>query len=127
MLCICPGSSVSLLQTVGGAHLLGREVRVNVRFRTRRLQKEYEDGRAAAKSYGDQVGRKYIQRVNLIKSSKDFATLQSLPGLDCHPLKGDRKGQWAVKLTGFWRLIFVLVDAIPSLVSIEEVSKHYDD
>lgn len=100
---------------------------MNVRFRTRTLQREYEDGREAARAYGNQVGRKYIQRVNLIKSARDFEVVKALPGLDCHPLKGNRKGQWAVKLTGFWRLIFVLEDGEPSVVRIEEVSKHYDD
>lgn len=100
---------------------------MKTRFRTRTLQREYEDGSKAARAYGERVGRKYIQRVNLIKNALDFETLKALPGLDCHPLKGNRKGQWAVKLTGFWRLIFVLEDDVHSIVCIEEVSKHYDD
>jgi proteic killer suppression protein len=29
-----------------------------------------------------------------------------LPGYNLHPLKGERKGSWAVKVTGNWRLIF---------------------
>ena len=28
------------------------------------------------------------------------------PGLKLHPLKGDRKGQWSVWVTGNWRVVF---------------------
>jgi proteic killer suppression protein len=30
----------------------------------------------------------------------------ALPGLDLHPLKGDRKGSWAVRVSGNWRVTF---------------------
>jgi proteic killer suppression protein len=29
-----------------------------------------------------------------------------LPGLDLHPLKGSRKGTWAVKVNKNWRMTF---------------------
>jgi proteic killer suppression protein len=32
--------------------------------------------------------------------------MMNLPGYKLHPLKGDRKGSWAVWVTGNWRLIF---------------------
>lgn len=28
----------------------------------------------------------------------------NLPGLELHELRGDRKGTWAVKVTGNWRI-----------------------
>ena len=30
----------------------------------------------------------------------------NLPGLDLHPLAGDRQGYWAVKVSGNWRITF---------------------
>jgi proteic killer suppression protein len=30
----------------------------------------------------------------------------ALPGLGLHPLKGDRKDSWAVKVSGNWRVAF---------------------
>src|SRR5258706_15860636 len=30
----------------------------------------------------------------------------SFPGADLHPLKGDRKGLWAVRVSGNWRITF---------------------
>jgi toxin HigB-1 len=30
----------------------------------------------------------------------------ALPGFRLHPLKGERKGQWAVSVSGNWRVVF---------------------
>ena len=30
----------------------------------------------------------------------------NLPGLRLHPLKGDRAGYWAVKVSANWRVVF---------------------
>ena len=100
---------------------------MEIRFRTSKLQRQYERSSAAVQAYGKQVAYKYVQRINLIKHSRSVEDLQRLPGLDCHPLKGDRAGQWAVKLTGFYRLIFTLDGEQLEIALIEEVSKHYDD
>ena len=100
---------------------------MDIVFRTRRLEKEYTDSAKAIKSYGPEVARKYIQRVNIIKNAKDMDELMRLPGLRCHPLKGDRHGQYSAKLTGFYRLIFTLKRNQMEIVCIEEVSKHYGD
>ncbi len=34
----------------------------------------------------------------------------NLPGLRLHPLKGERKDQWAVWVSGNWRLVFEFED-----------------
>jgi len=100
---------------------------MEILFHTRQLEKQYLEYKEAEKSYGRQVARKYIERINTIKLTRDIAELQRLPSLRCHPLKGNREGQWAVNLTGFWRLIFTLQGDCLQIVQIEEVSKHYDD
>jgi proteic killer suppression protein len=100
---------------------------VEVAFRTRKLEREYLKSAVAIKAYGAQVARKYIQRVNIIKHARNIEELTSLPGLRCHPLKGNRYGQFAVNLTGFYRLIFTLHGDELEIAKIEEVSKHYDD
>ncbi len=96
-------------------------------FRTKKLESQYRDSRKAERAYGVQVARKYIQRVNIIKQTHTIEELQGLPGLRCHPLKGNRQGQWSVILKGFWRLIFTIRDDTLKVVRVEEVSKHYDD
>lgn len=100
---------------------------MEVRFRTRKLRREYEDYREAEKAYGTQVARRYVERVNIIQHALDIEELKQLPGLRCHELKGDRRGQWAVNLTGFHRLVFTLEGKLLEIARIEEVSKHYGD
>jgi plasmid maintenance system killer protein len=100
---------------------------LEVTFRTRKLEKEYREFAKAKKAYGDQVGRRFILRINTIKHVRDIEELKLLPGLRCHGLKGNRHGQYAVTLIGRWRLIFTLQGDALEIVHIEEVSKHYGD
>jgi proteic killer suppression protein len=49
-------------------------------------------------------------RLCLILSNLDVAETTddlNLPGLALHPLKGDKRGLWSVKVSGNWRVIFV--------------------
>lgn len=49
-------------------------------------------------------------------SPKDMA----LPGLDLHELKGERKGTWAVSVSGNWRVTFTFVARDADDVSYED-------
>lgn len=100
---------------------------MEIGFRTKSLEKQYTDHKEAYKEYGEQIGRKYIERINIIKSAKDISDLIAMRTLRCHPLKGNREGEWAIKLSGFYRLIFTLEGKNLQIAKIEEVSKHYDD
>jgi len=100
---------------------------VEITFKTRKLEREYRSSALAVRAYGVQVARKYIQRINIVKSAQNIDELSMLPGLRCHPLKGDRQGQYAINLTGFYRLIFTLHGEALEIANIEEVGKHYDD
>ena len=44
----------------------------------------------------------------------------------CHPLRGARRGELSIYLTGRWRLIVSKGDTAESII-IEGVSNHYDD
>ena len=46
--------------------------------------------------------RLILGRLNASVSVKDM----DLPGLQLHQLKGDRKGTWAVSVSGNWRVTF---------------------
>lgn len=100
---------------------------MEIKFRTKKLQKQYENAREAEKAYGTQVARKYIMRVGILKSAKCFEDLYKIPSLRFHPLKGNRKGEYAIKLTGFWRLIITNDGETFDIAKIEEVSDHYGD
>lgn len=47
--------------------------------------------------------RLILGRLNVASEPRDMA----LPGLELHPLKGDRKDSWAVKVSGNWRVTFL--------------------
>ena len=100
---------------------------MEVRFKTNKLQKQYENSKDAVKAYGIDVAKKYIQRVGILKSAKSFDDLSKIPQLRFHPLTGDRKGEFAISLTGFYRLIITNDGDTFDIAKIEEVSKHYDD
>ena len=100
---------------------------MEIAFRTRKLEREYQEHARAVKSYGSEVARRYIQRINIIKQARDIEELMSLPAFRCHTLRGDYHGEYAIKLTGFYRLIFTLKGNALEIAQIEEVSKHYGD
>lgn len=99
---------------------------MQVEFRTKALRKQYEKGSHAIRAYGQMIGRRYIQRINIMKSATDIEQLQTLPVIHCHPLKKNRKGDWAIKLADRARLIFTLHGDELQIARIEEVdTQHY--
>ena len=44
----------------------------------------------------------------------------NLPGLDLHELRGARKGTWAVKVSGNWRVTFIWAGKDVSQVGYED-------
>lgn len=100
---------------------------MEVQFRTKKLQAQFQSHQEAERAYGLQVARRYIERINIIRKARDIEELKGIQVLRCHSLKGDRQGQWAIRLTGFTRLIFTLQGERMEIVRIEEVSKHYGD
>ncbi len=100
---------------------------MQIRFRTNKLENCFASYKLACRTWDNEVARRYIQRIGLMQAAKDIAEVRKLPGLKCHPLKGNRQGEYAARLTGFWRLIFTLQGEQLEIAMIEEVSKHYDD
>jgi toxin HigB-1 len=59
----------------------------------------------ASRLFGVPIGRKYIQRLAILRAVEKFTQLYGLHALRLHPLKGNRSGQYAITLTGNYRLI----------------------
>lgn len=60
--------------------------------------------------------RLILGRLNVAAEPRDM----NLPGLGLHPLKGDKKGRWAVKVSGNWRLTFSFVEKDVEKVDYED-------
>ena len=78
---------------------------MEVHFRTRRLQRCFEQTNEAVRTWGPEIGRRYVTRVDALRKAERVAGLYEIRALDFHPLTGDRRGLHAIRLSGQWRLI----------------------
>ncbi len=62
--------------------------------------------------------RLILGRLNVAKEPRDMG----LPGLHLHPLKGERKGTWAVSVSGNWRITFAFSG--PDVVDVDSEDYH---
>lgn len=86
-------------------------------FRHKGLGKFFETGSKAG------IRAQHAERLRLILGRLSAATApgdMALPGLDLHPLKGDRKGAWAVSVSGNWRVTFTFVGKDADSVDYED-------
>ncbi len=97
---------------------------MEVRFRTRQLQRRYEQSAEAIRRWGPEVGRRYVHRINNLIDAATIRDVYTMRQLDLHPLTGDRRGQIAIRLTGQMRLVLTLDDE--SSVTVEEVVDYHD-
>ena len=64
--------------------------------------------------------------MNELYAVKDLQAAYRMQSMRLHPLKGSRKGELAIYLTGKWRLIVAKGDTEEHVI-VQEVSNHYDD
>ena len=100
---------------------------MQVKFRTRQLQRCYESHAEATRRWGATLARRYVQRINALYAAETVEDLYRIPPLRFHGLKGDRQGQYALSLTDRVRLLVSVAGEAKRIVSVEEVSKHYGD
>ena len=73
------------------------------RFRHKGLERFFATGNTAG------IQPAHARRLRLILTALNQAVSiqdMNVPGLRLHPLRGDRKGFWAVSVSGNWRVIF---------------------
>ena len=56
------------------------------------------------------MGRRYVQRIDVLRAAPTVAELYERRALRFHALTGDRAGQYAINLTGRIRLIVTVGD-----------------
>jgi len=69
------------------------------------------------------IQSKHAPRLRLILGRLNVAVEpgdMDLPGLDLQRLKGDRKGTWAVKVSGNWRVTFMMAGKDVTGVNYED-------
>ena len=90
-----------------------------LRFRHKGLERFFLGGTTAGiQAKHAQRLRLILGRLNVAKEPRDMG----LPGLRLHPLKGDRKGTWAVSASGNWRVTFAFSG--PDVVDVDYEDYH---
>lgn len=100
---------------------------MQISFRTNKLERCYTDSQQAIRTWGEDVAKKYIQRINLIKECANLQEVLRLPGFHGHPLKGKLAGKYAITIKDRHRLILKPIGKELQVVLIEEVNIHYGD
>ena len=72
-------------------------------FRHKGLQKFFFDG--TKKGIQPKHAEKLADILDLLDAVSEIEDM-NFPGSDLHPLKGDLRGFWSVKVSGNWRIIF---------------------
>lgn len=86
-------------------------------FRHKGLRRYFEEGRASG------IQPAHAKKLRMLLAALDTATEiedMDVPGFGLHPLKGDRKGQWAVRVSGNWRITFEFRDGNAYLLDYED-------
>lgn len=86
-------------------------------FKHKGLKLYYETGGTRG------IQSKHASRLRMQLAAMDSAIEVSdldIPGYKLHPLKGDRKGIWAISVSGNWRLTFEFRDGHVYLLDYED-------
>jgi len=78
---------------------------VYIQFSTSRLADASVSFAEANRIFGAAIGRKFIQRLAILRATDKFTELFGHRSLRLHSLKGNRAGQYSITLTGNYRLI----------------------
>lgn len=79
---------------------------MEILFANSQIEKLCASKPAAIKKLGARCAEILLRRLRQMRDAKDLETLTRIPG-HYHPLTADRKGQWACRLQGGLRLVFV--------------------
>ena len=60
-----------------------------------------------------------LEEILDLLDAADVVEDMNFPGSNLHPLRGNREGQWSVKVSGAWRITFEFRDKFTYLVNYE--------
>ncbi|MEE9157956.1 MAG: type II toxin-antitoxin system RelE/ParE family toxin [Gammaproteobacteria bacterium] len=88
------------------------------RFRHKGLRRLYEDDDPSG------LPTQWVKKIKAILATLEFADdlsqVATLPGWKLHALRGTRKGEYSVTVTGNWRITFRVADNIITELNFED-------
>lgn len=82
---------------------------MEIDYKKNKLRKQCSDASEIKRAFGTRA-KKVSDRLDEITSSPNLTILMQIPAANCHPLKGDKAGEWAVDISGNFRIIFEIAD-----------------
>lgn len=79
---------------------------MQITYKNRKIEKVCTKASEAEKTFGRQMAEKIHQRIDEITAADTIEEMVQFRIGRCHPLKGDRKDQYAVDLVHPYRLVF---------------------
>ncbi|MBO4389107.1 MAG: type II toxin-antitoxin system RelE/ParE family toxin [Spirochaetales bacterium] len=98
---------------------------MEITYRDRSIARVCTDYSEALRHYGAVMALKIHQRVNEIAAAPNVETMVEHRIGRCHPLKGNRKNQFAVDLVHPYRLVFQKVGNVIQIANIIEIVDYH--
>ena len=92
-----------------------------VSFRDKRTR-EFADG-SYVKAFSG-FARQAEMKLDQLEAATTIRDLAALPGNRLEPLKGDRKGQYSIRINDQWRICFEWTSGSPGPVNVVIVDYH---
>ena len=96
-----------------------------ITYRNKTIEKKCTDAKYAEKSYGIDMAIKIQMRIDQITAADTVEEMIRLNIGRCHPLTGNRKGQYAVDLVHPYRLVFEKHGNVIQIAHIMEIVDYH--
>lgn len=98
---------------------------MEVRFRTRKLERCYEDSAFAERTFGLTIARSYIKAIDQLCDIDSFELMKLIRPRRFHQLQPRQHNRYAMDLTGNYRLIVEATDE-PDQFNVLNVEDYHD-
>lgn len=98
---------------------------MQIDYKTKKLEEACTNAAIARKMYGKSMAYKIHQRIDEISAADTVETLVQSGIGHCHPLKGNRQGQYAMNLVQPYRLIFIIKGENIEIAEIQEIVDYH--
>lgn len=98
---------------------------MQIQYKNKKIRKACTDANAARKEYGEKMAVKIHQRIDEISAADTVEMLIQFRIGRCHPLTGDREGQYAMDLVHPYRLIFTRKGDEIQIAEVQEIVDYH--
>lgn len=98
---------------------------MDVRFSDDSLE-DLEINREAKTGHSEAIVRAFRKVLRIIRDARDERDIRAMKSLRLEKLKGDRDGQYSLRLNDRWRLILLILDTEPKhTIQVVEIDDYH--